>query len=111
MLLPANFNSIVADTFYDKTVLILETTTTSTDGWVSKTGTTTGTFKANVQFSNLGEIQSQLGLTEQIDVALTCASSVSLAVDGLFSYNGVTYKATAVIPYDSHKKIVGNKWA
>ena len=111
MLLPANFASTVADTFYDKTVTKLVKTTTTTDGWVEQTGTTAGsTFKANVQFNNLGEVQTELGLSEQVDVALTCATSVSLAVDDLFSYNGITYKASAVVPYDSHLKIVGSKW-
>lgn len=112
MLLPANFADTVADTFYDKTVSILAKTTSSVDGWVDENASTaTGTFKANVQFDNLGEVQSELGLTEQIDVQITCATSVTLAVDNLFSYDGITYKASAVIPYDSHLKIVGSKWA
>lgn len=110
MLLPADFASTVADTFYDKEVTLLDKTTTTVDGWVEQTGTAGSTFKANVQFNNLGAVQTELGLSEQIDVVLTCATSVSLAVDGLFSYNGVTYKAAAVVPYDSHLKIVGSKW-
>lgn len=110
MLLPANFTALVADTFYDKTVSILTKTTTTTDGWVEETGTVSTTFKANVRFDNLGTIQTELGLTETIDVALTCATNVTLAVDGLFQYNGVDYKATAVVPYDSHLRIVGRRW-
>ena len=110
MLLPANFTEKIADTFYDKTVSILSKTTTTVDGWVEETGTVSSTFKANVQFSNLETVQSDLGLTESIDVSLTCSTEVSLAVDGLFEYDGVTYKASAVVPYDSHKKIVGRKW-
>lgn len=111
MLLPPSFASTVADTFYDKTVNLLATTTTSIDGWVEQTGTASSTFKANVQFNNLGAVQTELGLSEQVDVVVTCGSAVAIAVDDLFSYSGVTYKATAVIPYDSHKKIVGSKWA
>lgn len=111
MLLPANFTTVIADTFYDKTVTLLAKTTTSQDGWVQESGTANSTFKANVQFSNLGEIQSELGLTERVDVVLTCATAVNIAVDGLFSYAGVTYKAKAVVPHDSHLRIVGTKWA
>lgn len=111
MLLPAQFSQTVADTFYDKTVTKLVKTTTSTDGWVTETGTTSSTFKANVQFNNLGAVQTELGLTEQVDVVMTCSTSEALAVNDLFSYDGVTYKVLAALPFDSHKRIVGSKWA
>ena len=110
MLLPANFTSNIADTFYDKDVSLLTKTQTNTDGWIEETGVVSDTFKANVQFANLGTVQTELGLSERIDVALTCSTDVALEVDGLFSYQDVTYKATAVIPYDSHKRVVGTKW-
>lgn len=111
MLLPTNFTGDIARHFYDKTVSILSKTTTTTDGWVDENASTvTSTFKANVQFNNLGQVQSELGLSERIDVVITCATTVTLNVNDLFSYNNVTYKASAVIPYDSHKKIVGSKW-
>lgn len=110
MRLPDNFTVNIAETFYDKTVSILEKSTTTTDGWVEETGTAQSTFKANVQFNNLGAVQKDLGLSEQADVSLTCSTDVSLAVDGLFEYEGETYKATAVIPRDSHLQIVGTKW-
>lgn len=111
MLLPANFTNLIADTFNDKTVNKLQKTKSSNDGWVEETGTVKSPFKANVQFSNLGQIQSEMGLTEQIDVVITCSSDVNLAVDDLFSYQNVTYKTSAVLPRDSHKKIAGQKWA
>lgn len=112
MLLPSGFSKTIADTFYDKTVSILAKTTTSTDGWVEETGTTvTSTFKANVRFDQLGEVQSELGLTESIDIAITCGTDVDVNTDSLISYAGVTYNVTAVLPNDSHKKIAGRKWA
>lgn len=110
MLLPANFSQTIADTFYDKTVSLLSKTKTTSDGWVTETGTASSTFKANVQFDKLAEVQSQLGLTEQIDVSITCATSVGISIDDLFSYNSQTYKATAVVPHDSHLMVVGRKW-
>lgn len=112
MLLPANFTSVIADTFYDKEVSILAKATTSTDGWIDEDATTvTSTFKGNVQFNRLADIQAELGLTDLIDVAITCGTQVVIEPGNLFRYNGVTYKASAVIPFDSHLKIVGSKWA
>lgn len=111
MLLPANFKSVIADHFYDKTVSILASTTTSTDGWVDEDATTvTSTFQANVQFDRLADIQAEIGLSDDIDVAITCSTDVTLSIGDLFSYDGVTYKAAAVIPHDSHLKIAGSKW-
>lgn len=112
MLLPSQFNSIIADTFYDKTVSLPGKTTSNVDGWIDENASTgTTTFKANVQFNNLGQVQSDLGLTENVDVQITCATSVTIAVGDLFKYDGITYKASAVIPYDSHLRIAGSKWA
>lgn len=112
MLLPASFTQAIADTFYDKTVTRLAKNTTSTDGWVDETATTSvGTFKANVQFNKLGEVQSEMGITDNVDVAITCATTVAIQKGDLFSYGGVNYRAVAVLPFDSHKKIAGAKWA
>ena len=112
MLLPANFKSLIADNFYDKKVSILEKEKTSTDGWVNEAGdSVASTFLGNVQFNKLANIQAELGLTELVDVVITCNTDVAIERDDLFSYDGVIYKASAVIPFDSHLKIVGSKWA
>lgn len=111
MLLPATFNSTIADTFYDKEVNILASTTTVTDGWVDENATTVvSTFNANVQFDRLADVQAELGLTDSIDVSITCSTNVTLQVGDLFSYGGIAYKAEAVVPHDSHLKIAGSKW-
>ena len=112
MLLPSNFGSIIADHFYDKTVSLLEKSTTSEAGWVDETATTVrGTFKGNVQFNRLADIQAELGLTDQIDVAITCATDTDIKRGDLFSYRDVTYRVTAAVPNDSHLKIAGRLWA
>lgn len=111
MLLPANFTSTVAEHFYDKDVLLLEKVSISVDGWVDETATSvTGSFKANVQFDRLADVQAELGLTDSVDVSLTCLTSVAIKKGDLFSYANVTYKASAVVPHDSHLKIAGSKW-
>lgn len=112
MLLPSNFASTIADHFYDKDVSILEKATTSADGWVSESPTTIKTtFKGNVQFNRLAEVQAELGLTEQVDVAITCGTEVAIQKGDFFRYNSVTFRASAVVPHDSHLKIAGSKWA
>lgn len=111
MLLPANFTSVVAGHFYDKTVSILGKTQTNTDGWVTEVSTTAvGTFPANVQFNNLEQGQSDLGLTERIDVIMTCLPDVAVKVDDLVRYDGITFKVMAARPRDSHLKIGAVKW-
>lgn len=109
MLLPTNFTDEIAKHFYDKTVTKLAKTTTSTDGWVEESGTPTGTFKANVRFGNLEEAQTSMGLTERIDVLVTCGKDVDIQTGDLFAYDGIHYRAE-VRPFDSHKKIAGKKW-
>lgn len=109
MLLPTDFTTKIADHFYDKTVTKLAKTTTSMDGWVEESGTPTGTFKANVRFGNLEEAQSSMGLTERIDILVTCAADVDIQTGDLFDYQGTHYRAE-VRPFDSHKKIAGKKW-
>ncbi len=112
MLLPANFKAIIAENFYDKTVSLVTKSTNSTDGWVTETANTvTGTFKGNVQFDKLAEIRSELGITEQVDISITCDPSVSIEKGDLLQYDNVTYRAVSVLPFDSHKKIAGTKWA
>ena len=112
MLIPSSFKDTIADTFYDKTVTMLtKVVTTDSEGGVKKSGTTTvGTFKGNVRFEALGAIQNEIGLTEHIDVAITCDPETELDVDDLLEYAGVKYMAVGVVPYDSHKLIVGRRW-
>ena len=111
MLLPSNFTQDIARHFYDKTVSVRNKTVSSTDGWVDESATTEkGTFKANVQFNRLGEFQSELGLSEQVDVKMTCPTDVSVEVGDLVAYDGVTYRLTAALPFDSHLKLAGTKW-
>lgn len=110
MLLPASFTSIVADTFYDKDVSVLTKTSTSVDGWVNEAATTVkSTFKCNVRFNKLAEIQAELGLTEQIDIAITCLPNTDIKKGDFIKYKGVTYRVTAAVPNDSHLKVAGSK--
>jgi len=98
--------------FRDKVISVLNKVveTDAEGGVVKKAGTVASTFKGNVRFTSLGELQTELGLTESIDIAITCDTSVSVAVDDLLEYKDVVYVADNVLPSDSHLTIVGHKW-
>ena len=112
MLLPDNFKKSIADTFYDKTIEILDKTEVIDDeGGVIKGGKTVkSTFTGNIRFTELGALQTELGLVSQIDIAITCATDTAVAVDDLLQYRGVKYVAKSVIPSDSHLLVVGALW-
>lgn len=112
MLFPNKAKKAIADAFYDKVVEVLGTEETLDDegGVVRSGGTVKSTFKANVRYNTLGELQEELGLVENIDVAITCATDTAVALNDLLQYQGKKYVATDVLPYDSHLLIVGKKW-
>lgn len=111
MLWPNEAGKAIADAFYDKTIGLLSSTTTlDAEGGVVRATQSSGSFTGNVRFSNLGELQAELGLVESIDISVTCPPDVAIKVDDLFTYDSITYKATSVIPSDSHLTIVGRKY-
>lgn len=111
MLLPADFKSVIADTFYDKQVTWLVVTETNVNGWIEKTTVDGDTFMANVRFNDLRVLQSELGLTEDINIAMTCLPETVAVKGDLFRYGGNQYMVTEAVPFDSHKLIVGRVWA
>ena len=112
MLWPNEAKNAIADAFYDKTIEVLSSQAQldAEGGIIRGTQSVTSTFRGNVRFINLGELQAELGLVEAVDISITCNIDASIAVDDLFRYDGKTYKATGVIPTDSHLTIVGQKW-
>ncbi len=113
MLLPADFKSKMAKTFYDKEIQILKKSEVVNDeGGLDKAATeVVGSFKGNVRFTKLGELQEEIGLVENIDIAITCDNTTDIAVDTPLQYAGVKYIAVDILPYDSHQLIIGRKWA
>lgn len=112
MQLPSNFKNTIAKTFYDKEVnRIGETQIIEADGAVKRNfDNVTGSFMGNVRLTNFKTIQKEYGLDYQIDVAITCDPSVILAADDVIEYMSTRYVVTDVLPFDSHKLIVGTKW-
>lgn len=110
MFFPNSAKEALKKAFYDKTIEVL-----TAEGIIDEEGgvkkgelIVKSTFRGNVQFTNLGEIQSELGLIDAIDVCITCANTESIAVNDLLRYDGRLYRATSVLPSDSHLTIVGN---
>lgn len=112
MLLPHNFKSTIAGAFYDKEISILgeNSTIDAEGGRTVKGGTVTGTFKGNVRYENLKEVQKDYGLDYQIDIAITTDPSVIIMVGKIVKYANRTYRIRDVLPSDSHLMIVGVLW-
>lgn len=112
MLFPDEAKQAIAKSFYDKTVEVLtsQDTIDAEGGVVKGSLTVKCTLQGNVQFTNLGEVQTTLGLVNAIDICVTCGADENVAVNDLLRYNGKLYTATSVIPSDSHLTIVGNLW-
>ena len=111
MLLPSNFQQKVADTFYDKTITILDIPKAiDSDGGIIKgSETTKSTFLGNVRFNTLGTLQSEVGLTIDADITITCALNTEVALDDIISYSQRRYVVNNILPSDSHLTITGKE--
>lgn len=111
MRIPNSFKTKIADTFYDKSIKILNYTEVVDDeGWADASASTVSeTFLGNVRFDNLAQIQQDYGLDEEIDIVITTDEDVSLG--SILEYGGVEYRVTNSIPYDSHNLIMARKWS
>lgn len=112
MQFPDKSKKAIANAFYDKEVAILSKSEMLDDegGVVKNAETVKSTFKGNVRFTVLGEEQSEIGLVENIDIQITCPTDTDVKVDDLLKHQGVKYVAVDVLPFDSHKTIMGRKW-
>lgn len=112
MLWPDSAKDAIAKAFYDKVIVVLNSTTTkdSEGGIVRNSQSVKTSFKGNVRFNDLGELQAELGLVESIDISVTCNTNAEIELNDIFRYNSQLYVATHVIPSDSHLTVIGKKW-
>lgn len=112
MLFPTSAKQAVADVFYDKSIDVLaQSEVIDTEGGaVRATGSVQRTFTGNAQFSKLAKIQAEIGLVDQIDIAITCPTDAGVVRDDIIQYQGVKYLVSEAVPRDSHLLIVGRKW-
>lgn len=112
MQIPTDFKTGIENAFYDKTITIIgESIVTEADGANKKNpnGEAIGTFTGNARLMNFKQVQKEYGLDYQIDIVVTCGVETSVVVGNIVEYNGVKYDVTDVLPFDSHKMIVGVK--
>lgn len=111
MRIPDSFKTKIADAFYDKSIKLLSYTEVVDDeGWADASSSTEiKTFLGNVRFDNLAQIQEDYGLDEDVDIAITTDEEVELG--NILEYEGIEYRVTSAIPYDSHNFITGRKWS
>lgn len=112
MIIPNGFEDAMASTFYDKTITKIEITrTVSTDGQVMKAESeTSDTIKVNERFDNCEIIRQEQGISEQVDVSMTCRSTESISENEVWTDGTRKYRIMKVIQFDSHKLIVGQLW-
>lgn len=110
MKIPSSFKNKIAETFYDKSIKVLNKTNGVDDeGWAGEETTTElETILGNVRFDNLAQVQEDYGLEENVDITVTTNSTVGLGE--IIEYEGVEYKVINSIPYDSHNLLIGTKW-
>lgn len=106
MNIPKEFKQIIADTFYDKEVLIYNSTEEVGEELdVIKTkGTLKETLKCNVHQIGNKLVQQDYGLDIEADIMITCEETNALKGD-LLEYANEVYTITEVLSPDSHTKI------
>lgn len=112
MYIPKSMTKAIANTFYDKTVEILnKKTSIDAEGGVTSKGVMLkDTFNGNVSFSNCKKIQEEYGLDYSIDISITTYINVEINIGDLIKYNEVVYVVNDKLPSDSHILIVATKW-
>ena len=102
----------IANTFYDKGILVMTKTVTRDSEGGLKTGSNKVNYKfyGNVNFSNFGAIQEQYGLDYKIDISITADNETNISINDMIKYNNIVYNVTDVLPTDSHILIVAVKW-
>lgn len=112
MKIPANWNNLFSNVFYDKTINVL-TRADSYDaegGLVTNTDDASRTINCNVRFTNLEALQESMGLRYKIDLALTMSTEEEMALNSIIGYETRKYLVTDVIPFDSHILAVCKIW-
>lgn len=112
MLFPDNAKAIIASTFYDKDVDVMTKTSVvdAEGGYKKSISTKVSTFKANVCYTNYGEIKDDLGSILEVDLKITCPTETAVEVDNFLQYEAVNYVVTDVFKRDSHKLLYCKKW-
>lgn len=106
MNIPKEFKQIIADTFYDKEVLIynsIEEVGEELDVIKTK-GTMKETLKCNIHQIGNKLVQQDYGLDIEANIMVTCEETNALKGD-LLEYGNELYTIAEILLQDSHTKI------
>lgn len=108
MLIPKSMKKIMAKTFYDRVIYIINAAVEHDEEGGIEYGEPiiTGSFFGNVNYSNFGKIQEEYGLDYKIDITITTSPDASISVNDTVLYDGKYYTVRDVFSRDSHKMIV-----
>ena len=111
MLLPDNFENEISSRFYDKEITVLETRETieADGGVIREDNVVKTTFLGNVRFNAQDLLQSEVGLTIDADITITCAKTTNVALNDICLYLGKKYKVNNLLPSDLHLTITGKE--
>ena len=111
MLLPDNFENEISSRFYDKEITVLETRERieADGGVIREDNVVKTTFLGNVRFNAQDLLQSEVGLTIDADITITCAKETNVALNDICLYLGKKYKVNNLLPSDSHLTITGKE--
>ena len=111
MLLPDNFRREISGRFYDKGITVLTAKEIAEpDGRVIREDDVVKTtFLGNVRFNTQAELQSEIGLTIDADITITCATGTNVALNDIIAYLDKRYKVNNLLPSDSHLTITGKE--
>ena len=111
MLLSNKFKDEISSRFYDKeiTVLTAKETVEPDGGVIREDNVVKNTFLGNVRFNAQTQLQSEIGLTIDADITITCDNETELALGDRVTYLGKRYKVNNLLPSDSHLTITGKE--
>ena len=111
MFIPQTMKTVIAKTFYDKEIHLMDKRTeTDAEGGVKTLGySVKDTFKGNVNFSNCEKIQEDYGLDYKVNVSIT-TDYTWLTERDILQYDGVLYEVKGIYTRDSHTHVLGALW-
>lgn len=111
MFIPQTMKTVIAKTFYDKEIHLMDKRTeTDAEGGVKTLGySVKDTFKGNVNFSNCEKIQEDYGLDYKVNVSIT-TDYTGLTERDILQYDGVLYEVKGIYTRDSHTLVLGALW-
>lgn len=110
MKIPKGFKETISAVFYDKEITVYSMEVVKDDYGYTRVEVepTEVSFLGNIKFDNLQKMQEDYGIKEVIDIAIT--TDYDVQNNTIIEYSGQKYKIVKVIPSDTHKLVVANRW-